>query len=127
MAAGLVGAEIAGVCLPRSGDVVVALLAAWHAGAAYLPLDPEYPQQRRELMIADSGASVVVTGVDAFRAAVAAHDIGCGTPAYVIYTSGSTGVPKGVAVTHANLAARVRWMGTRTSSAPTTGSCSSRR
>jgi amino acid adenylation domain-containing protein len=112
----LAGHDVVGVCLNRSADMVVALLAAWDAGAAYLPLDPAYPAERREFMIADSGASAVVTEAvitdasapaspgDA-RRAVVEH-----APAYVIYTSGSTGVPKGVEVTHANLAARVRWM-----------------
>jgi amino acid adenylation domain-containing protein len=121
----LAGHEVVGVCLERSTDMVVALLAAWSAGAAYLPLDPEYPAERREFMIADSGASVVVTeavitdavstGAAAPASPAAAHRAAAGpaaehAPAYVSYTSGSTGVPKGVAVTHANLAARVRWM-----------------
>ena len=104
--------------------MIVALLAAWSAGAAYLPIDPDYPAERREFMIADSGASAVITEAvvsaavssaivaragpaAAYRAAAGAAEH---APAYVIYTSGSTGVPKGVAVTHANLAARVRWM-----------------
>ena len=125
----LAGHDVVGVCLKRSTDMVVALLAAWSAGAAYLPLDPEYPAERREFMIADSGASTVVTETlvtDASTQAAAQqsfterlrHSAPADTvepvvehaPAYVIYTSGSTGVPKGVAVTHANLAARVRWM-----------------
>ena len=54
----LAGHDVVGVCLKRSTDMVVALLAAWSAGAAYLPLDPEYPAERREFMIADSGASI---------------------------------------------------------------------
>ena len=125
LASRLAGHDVVGVCLKRSTDMVVALLAAWSAGAAYLPLDPEYPAERREFMIADSGASTVVTEAvvtdastqtpqhpritpTSHRAVV--EPVAEHAPAYVIYTSGSTGVPKGVAVTHANLAARVRWM-----------------
>ncbi|MFD0636092.1 condensation domain-containing protein [Catenulispora yoronensis] len=113
LAASLAGAAIVGVCLPRSGDMIVALLAAWYAGAAYLPLDPEYPLRRRELMIADSGASVVITGPAALEnpdTSLARQAAVESAPAYIIYTSGSTGAPKGVTVTHANLAARIRWM-----------------
>jgi amino acid adenylation domain-containing protein len=120
LASRLAGHDVVGVCLKRSADLVVALLATWRAGAAYLPLDPEYPAERREFMIADSGASTVVTETvitDASTPAnpgsshrAVAEPVVEHAPAYVIYTSGSTGVPKGVAVTHANLAARVRWM-----------------
>jgi amino acid adenylation domain-containing protein len=54
-------ADVIGVCLGRSADAVVALLAVWRAGAAYLPLDPEYPDSRLAFLIADSGARLVVT------------------------------------------------------------------
>ncbi|MDX6344299.1 MAG: hypothetical protein QOH87_4437, partial [Trebonia sp.] len=120
LASRLAGHDVVGVCLKRSTDMVVALLAAWYTGAAYLPLDPEYPAERREFMIADSGASTVVTEAVVTDASTPANPTTSHravvepvvehAPAYVIYTSGSTGVPKGVAVTHANLAARVRWM-----------------
>ncbi len=121
LASRLAGHDVVGVCLKRSTDMVVALLAAWSAGAAYLPLDPEYPAERREFMIADSGAATVVTAATVTETVVADGSAPANpaashravveqAPAYVIYTSGSTGVPKGVAVTHANLAARVRWM-----------------
>ena len=53
--------DVIGVCLGRSADAVVALLAVWRAGAAYLPLDPEYPAWRLAFLIADSGARLVVT------------------------------------------------------------------
>src|SRR5439155_18629057 len=53
--AGVVRGDIVGVCLDRSPDAIVALLAAWMAGAAYLPLDLEYPAERLSFMVADSG------------------------------------------------------------------------
>ncbi|MEU8142601.1 amino acid adenylation domain-containing protein [Nonomuraea sp. NPDC048901] len=125
--------DIVGLRLGRSVDAVVAMLAIWRVGAAYLPLDPAYPSVRLQHMIAMSGARLIVpddltttssTGPvvsDARRAAddlaaayglTAVDDPRAQAPglAYVIYTSGSTGTPKGVAVEHAGLAARVRWM-----------------
>ncbi|MEU6592217.1 amino acid adenylation domain-containing protein [Streptomyces sp. NPDC046881] len=117
--------QLVGVCLPKSADMVVALLAILKAGAGYMPLDPRYPRRRVQLMVRDSRVPVVVTD-----AAVTASGLldapadGTGprlvlieestgrrsdppadlaaerTLAYVIYTSGSTGVPKGSANEH---------------------------
>ncbi|MEV0563520.1 amino acid adenylation domain-containing protein [Dactylosporangium sp. NPDC050588] len=111
---------IVGVCLPRGPEAVVAMLAAWRAGAAYLPLDPSYPPARLAFMVADSGAGVVVTGGQHFdgvrtipvtaTGAAAPVDPDPEDAAYVIYTSGSTGTPKGVLVPHRALAARAAWM-----------------
>jgi natural product biosynthesis luciferase-like monooxygenase protein len=96
--------DIVGLNLPRTPDLIVAQLAAMKAGAAYLPLDPEYPPDRIAFMIEDSGAKIVL------REAPAARDPQAPLPpsdpqraAYVIYTSGSTGKPKGVVVTHRNV------------------------
>ncbi|WP_344596106.1 amino acid adenylation domain-containing protein [Actinomadura vinacea] len=128
-----VGAEsLVGCCLERSVDTVVALLAVWHAGGAYLPLDPDYPADRLEFMLADSGVNVLIghrgalehAGADnvvwlddpAVRAelaaapalpAEAAHPA---QPAYVMYTSGSTGRPKGVQVTQGGVVNQLLWM-----------------
>ena len=56
-----------GLCLERGADMVVAMLAVWQAGGAYLPLDPEYPAERLAFMLADSGAGVLVRRTAAMR------------------------------------------------------------
>jgi amino acid adenylation domain-containing protein len=116
------------VCLERSLDVPVSLLAVWKAGGAYLPLDPQYPAERLAYMLSDSGASVLITQrrlrrrlpmpdttlicVDdpqlktQCRRYPVTDPIAHAEPgnlAYVIYTSGSTGEPKGVEITHRSL------------------------
>ncbi|MEP6619266.1 MAG: amino acid adenylation domain-containing protein [bacterium] len=110
----------------RSIDMVIALLAIHRAGGTYLPLDPSYPHDRLEFMLADSGAQVVVTeeslrdvlqlsgvrvvSLDGDRTAIGAAPVVAAPVmvdperlAYLIYTSGSTGKPKGVGVTHRNV------------------------
>ncbi|MEA2690922.1 MAG: hypothetical protein QOJ16_309, partial [Acidobacteriota bacterium] len=118
-----VGPEVpVGICLERSLELVVGLLAILTAGGAYVPLDPSYPRQRLALMLKEALPPVVL--VQAETAALLPSDQGCqvvfgrgalegagGCPdsdararpenlAYVIYTSGSTGRPKGVEVRH---------------------------
>ncbi|MFD2420217.1 amino acid adenylation domain-containing protein [Amycolatopsis pigmentata] len=108
------------VMLERSADLVVALLAVWKAGAAYVPVDAGYPARRVAFMAEDSGASlvvcslatregvpegiesIVVTDEDSSESPVAM--VRPGDLAYVMYTSGSTGTPKGVAVSHRSVA-----------------------
>ncbi|TDT22736.1 amino acid adenylation domain-containing protein [Streptomyces sp. BK208] len=119
--------KLVGVCLPRDRGMVAALLAVWATGAAYVPLDPDYPRARLEYMVRDSAVSVLLTTreleghvavggdtavvltdgetletADGFADAAPAATPD--DPAYVIYTSGSTGRPKGVVVDHRNLA-----------------------
>lgn len=122
--AGVRRGDVVGVCLPRGAAAVTAMLGAWRAGAAYLPLDLAYPAPRLEFMVRDAGIRVVV-GPAAGPAprlprgvAVLGEEAGSGpgTPdpgweagpddaAYLIHTSGSTGTPKGVVVPHRALAA----------------------
>jgi len=110
-----------GVHLPRSLDLVVAILGILKSGCAYVPLDPSYPESRRQIMARDAGITLCVgsaTPDDAYPAWTrhwidisvsrdesmpAVLDLpstGQDGPAYVIYTSGSTGTPKGVVVGH---------------------------
>ncbi|MFC9156620.1 non-ribosomal peptide synthase/polyketide synthase [Streptomyces bauhiniae] len=99
------------VALPRSVELVVALLATHRAGAAYLPLDPDYPADRLALMVEDARPVCVIR--DALPTGPEAElptSYDPRSPAYVIYTSGSTGRPKGVVVPHAGIVNRLLWM-----------------
>ncbi|WP_301126983.1 non-ribosomal peptide synthetase [Streptomyces cacaoi] len=118
-----------GVCMTRSPDMVVAVLAVLKCGAAYVPLDPDYPADRLRHMAADSGTALVLTeraltgrlpfpdGVELLLADEEPGETGPAprvspppeAAAYVIYTSGSTGRPKGVVVPHEAMASLVRW------------------
>lgn len=120
--------------LERSPDVVVATLAVVKSGGAYVPLHAGYPPERMALVLQDTAAPVLITdrdddalgfaaGAVVLRVGDTAADADPGNPgipvepaqlAYVIYTSGSTGVPKGVAVSHRDVAAFAadrRWLG----------------
>ncbi|MGW4551986.1 amino acid adenylation domain-containing protein, partial [Streptomyces violaceorubidus] len=108
------------VVLPRSADLVVAVLAVVKAGAAYVPVDPSYPADRIAYVLQDAGPCLVVTDrdtqpvlpestetvlideadVSGYSSDAVVEWAGLGDPAYVIYTSGSTGRPKGVVVSH---------------------------
>ncbi|WP_073811762.1 non-ribosomal peptide synthetase [Streptomyces sp. CB02261] len=120
--------DVVAVSVEPSVEAVVAVLAAQRCGAAYLPIDPAYPAERKEFMLADSGARGLVTRdlveealsdaltegsaeealtgalADAPAEAVALPEADPDAPAYLLYTSGSTGRPKGVLVSHRALA-----------------------
>ena len=121
------GAEsLIGICVERSLDMAIGILGILKSGAAYLPLDPEYPRERLAFMVGDARPALVltksklaylVTGMatrvlldgDRDRISEQSETNLSDAPrpddlAYVIYTSGSTGKPKGVMITHGNLA-----------------------
>ncbi|CAA2107568.1 Tyrocidine synthase 3 [Variovorax paradoxus] len=123
---------LVGICVERSTEMMVGILAVLKAGGAYVPLDPEYPADRLSYMVQDSGIELLLTqshlrslipGADSLQMLaldtldtasestldpqVALHGEHL---AYVIYTSGSTGRPKGAAIRHAALYSCMAWM-----------------
>ncbi len=125
--------KVIGIALEPSPDRVVGILAILKTGAAYLPLDPGYPEDRLTFMITDARASLVVTSASVVERlpttdapvvvleqeaqATAGHPttapnvaVDAADIAYIIYTSGSTGQPKGVAVGHSAVANRMQWV-----------------
>jgi amino acid adenylation domain-containing protein len=109
--------SVVALCMDRSLEMVIAILATLKSGAAYLPVDPAYPPERIAWMLEESGVAVTLRQGDVALSPGrhVERSIQPGSTAYVIYTSGSTGRPKGVAVTHANavasVAARLRHYG----------------
>ncbi|WP_245922498.1 non-ribosomal peptide synthase/polyketide synthase [Nocardia nova] len=128
IAAGAGPETLVAVALPRSADLIVALLAVVESGAGYLPIDPDYPADRIEYILADARPVCAITGTDGpargwFDGPVIDLDtvswqeldtapitdadrrspLRPDNTAYVIYTSGSTGRPKGVQIPHANV------------------------
>ena len=140
LARGVKPGDVVGLFMERTPDLIVGLLAILKAGAAYLPLDPDYPADRIAFMIEDSKTPLVVTRstvrgllalpasrsfvIDEAEGAVAAvpdsklPHVAAGSAAYVIYTSGSTGKPKGVVVTHRNVMNFFAGMSARVPHAP---------
>ncbi|MEO3859824.1 condensation domain-containing protein [Acrocarpospora sp. B8E8] len=97
--------DLVGVCLPRSVEAIATLLAVWRLGAAYLPLDPDDPDDRIALLA--EPAHWIVTSEGVTQGAGTLRYSGA---AYVIPTSGTTGVPRGVIAERAGVEARVAWM-----------------
>ncbi len=120
---GVAPGVITAICVDRSIEMVVGLLGIWKAGGAYLPLDPDFPRERLEFMLADSAAQVLLTqqslggalpahkgiivNLDSDWPVIATQECGnlpgpgdAANIAYVLYTSGSTGKPKGVRIQH---------------------------
>ncbi|SEB69854.1 non-ribosomal peptide synthase domain TIGR01720/amino acid adenylation domain-containing protein [Pseudomonas saponiphila] len=129
---------LVGICIERSVEMVLGLLAIHKAGGAYVPLDPEYPPERLSYMIEDSGIRLLLTQsallpslpvpgaaapllrimaldqqrdwLDAYSDSPLQLPLDPLNLAYVIYTSGSTGKPKGAGNSHAALVNRLHWM-----------------
>ena len=124
---------VVGLYTERSPEMIVGILGILKAGCAYLPLDPEYPEERIHFMAQDAGTSLILTperlsktfsdkdiplitfeeAAASISRPVRSINVSGEDPAYVIYTSGSTGRPKGVAISHDNLRhatlARIAW------------------
>ena len=129
IARGVHGGDRVALCLGRSAERVIGLLAVLKAGAAYVPVDPGYPAERIAYLLADSVPALVLseTGIAGLPADIprlnldqaAADDAQDSNPhvpgldahhlAYLVYTSGSTGQPKGVMIEHHTLANLVHW------------------
>ncbi|MEU6378918.1 amino acid adenylation domain-containing protein [Streptomyces sp. NPDC046909] len=131
-----VGPEVlVAVALPRTADLAVALLGILKAGGAYLPVDPDYPSARVDLLLSTAGPALVLTETGTAAAlpecevpvlrldeldldgpavevpGVREVRVGPDNLAYVMFTSGSTGIPKGVGITHASVVNGVRDLG----------------
>ncbi|MDB9509542.1 amino acid adenylation domain-containing protein, partial [Microcystis aeruginosa CS-338/01] len=115
--------ELVGICLERSLEMIVGLLAILKVGGAYVPIDPDYPQERISFMLQDTQVKMILT-CESLQTSLPNHNaivvcldkdwqeinqtsqenlnsaVSADNLAYVIYTSGSTGIPKGVIVTH---------------------------
>ncbi|NKI72809.1 AMP-binding protein, partial [Collimonas pratensis] len=123
---------LVGICVERSLEMVVGLLAILKAGGAYVPLDPSYPQERLDYMLADAQPAALLTQshllLNLLTSGIATFcfdtqdDVLANYPAsnpdnttlpanlaYVIYTSGSTGKPKGIGIQHKNACAFIEW------------------
>ncbi|MDX7987390.1 amino acid adenylation domain-containing protein [Xenorhabdus sp. 12] len=129
--AGVKKGNIVAILMDRSTAMLTAIFAVLKAGAAYLPVDPNYPQERIDYMLEDSGVTVIIadrldqslnvksyTIIDG-NTVVAQEEPRCAEQAnlstadslaYMIYTSGSTGQPKGVMINHYSVVNRIEWM-----------------
>jgi amino acid adenylation domain-containing protein len=132
-ARGVATEERVGVCVERSVEMIVALLAVLKSGGAYIPLDPEYPRERLAFILRDSAPRVVLTQEQlvellpeydcdfVFLASIAEshsvtnpeNTVAGENLAYVIYTSGSTGQPKGVCIEHRQAVTLIDWARTQ--------------
>ncbi|WP_348799929.1 non-ribosomal peptide synthetase [Flavobacterium adhaerens] len=124
-AQGIQSGDFIAVSYSRSPELLYTLLAIMQCGAAYLPLDPEYPKERLEFMLVDSGAKILLTSkksngtlpswpqtlfiedamilLNQYPTVPLSSAVNPSNNAYILYTSGSTGNPKGVPITHKSL------------------------
>jgi amino acid adenylation domain-containing protein len=135
IAQGVQPGDLVGLCIERSIEMVIGLLAVLKTGAAYVPLDPEYPKNRLQFMLDDSQANLVLTQnkiADRFLAGAkllclddieiqkevniynnenpSVSQLSAEYLSHIIYTSGSTGKPKGVCIRHKNVASLMSWV-----------------
>ncbi|WP_180958405.1 non-ribosomal peptide synthetase [Vibrio sp. vnigr-6D03] len=119
--------DVVGIMMDRSSDMLATIFAVHKIGGVYLPLDPNYPEDRISYMVSDSQVNLVVSdkaylgklnldnvleisSAEPQLQLVEENDSKPGEMAYTIYTSGSTGQPKGVMVEHASVVNRIEWM-----------------
>lgn len=116
--------DIVGIMLPRSLELIIAMLGVLKSGACYIPIDPTYPQKRIEYMLENSNAKILLTNNDLYNKinfknklsmdlncielySLNTNNLNCdispNDSSYIIYTSGSTGLPKGVVLRHQSL------------------------
>jgi amino acid adenylation domain-containing protein/non-ribosomal peptide synthase protein (TIGR01720 family) len=127
--AGLTVEDVVAISMPRSAEMVIAVLASMVAGGAFVPVDPHWPAARRAAVIADASARIALVSaghegpLSAEQVEVSLDDwrfdgldpllpdvrIAGGQLAYVIFTSGSTGVPKGAMIRHEAICERLVW------------------
>nr|AGS49868.1 long-chain-fatty-acid--CoA ligase [uncultured bacterium esnapd18] len=111
--------SLVAVRLPRSPDLVVALLAVLSAGAAYVPVDPDHPRSRVDHILSDArpayelDTATLAADHSRYPASAPERPVSQANTAYVLYTSGSTGAPKGVAVSRGALSNLLATMGRR--------------
>jgi tyrocidine synthetase-3 len=127
---GVYAETIVGIKVGRSLEMIIGLLSILKAGGAYLPIDPEYPKERINYILADSAAKILLTteainrvptsshlhlspvfvnAVSSSSTLTSTHQVNPANLVYIIYTSGTTGRPRGVPVEHRNAANVVRW------------------
>ncbi|WP_338883425.1 amino acid adenylation domain-containing protein [Xenorhabdus sp. TH1] len=121
--------DIVAILMDRSTDMLIAIFAVLKSGAAYLPIDPNYPQERINYMLNDSGVGVIISDKTHQSLVANSYTVIDGNSistqeehvkqpnlstadslAYMIYTSGSTGQPKGVMIDHYSAVNRIEWM-----------------
>jgi len=133
IARGVKPRTLVAICLDRSIDLMIAILGVLKSGAAYLPIDPDYPRERVNYLLHDSKADYLISTsnidlkevewsqleiilidqekavLDTFSTAAPSVTLAADQLAYILYTSGSTGRPKAVAIEHDNLSNYLQW------------------